>query len=144
MTRVIRLEIDSRPECIELLSDALCGVCRRLPATEIDRINLAMVEAVNNAVEHAYRGEPGHPVWVELELASDHLRVRVCDRGHPMDPHHLEAELIEPDPADPATWSMRSRGLFIIRNCMDEVRYETRDGVNILAMNRRLANDPSA
>lgn len=147
MTRTIGLEIESRPECIELLSRALCSVCQlALPAAEIAKINLAMVEAVNNAVEHAYHGEPGHPVRVELELAPDRLGLRVRDRGQPMTPGRLEAvaEFVEPDPEDPETWSLRGRGLFIIRNCMDTVEYEVRDGVNTLSMTRLLATGESA
>lgn len=142
MTRMIGLDIESRPECIELLSGALHGVCQRaLPAAEIARIHLAMVEAVNNAVEHAYHGEPGHPVRVELELAPDRLNLRVRDYGQPMPPGRLEAVMafVEPDPADPETWSIRGRGLAIIKSCMDTVEYEARDGVNTLSMSRTLA-----
>jgi serine/threonine-protein kinase RsbW len=147
MTRTIGLDIESRPECIELLSGALYGMCQPvLPAAEIAKINLAMVEAVNNAVEHAYHGEPGHPVRVELELAPDRLGLRVQDHGQPMPPGRLEAvaAFVEPDPEDPETWSMRGRGLFIIRSCMDTVEYEARDGVNTLSMSRLLATGESA
>ena len=147
MTRMIGLDIESRPECIELLSSALCGVCQSaLSAVEIARINLAMVEAVNNAVEHAYHGEPGHPVRVELELTPNRLDLRVRDYGQPMPPGRLEAvtALVEPDPDDPETWSMRGRGLAIIKSCMDTVEYEAREGVNTLAMSRALATSEPA
>lgn len=144
MTRILHLEIDSRLDCIELLSDALYGLCRRLPATEVDRITLALVEAVNNVVEHAYRGAPGHAVRVEVEWAADRLELRVRDQGQPMAPQQWNAAFVAPDPADPETWTPRSRGLFIIRNCMDAVHYATRDGVNTLTMIRRLTPDASA
>ena len=144
MTRTITLAIESRPECIELLSGALCGLCRllTLPAAPIE---IALVEAVNNAVEHAYHGEPGHPVWVEFEWAPDRLNLRVRDRGQPMAPGRLEATppLADPDPNDPTTLSPRSRGLTIIKSCMDTVEYEARDGVNTLSMSRALATGES-
>lgn len=141
MTRTLRMDIDSRPECIELLSNALHDICHlTLPVVEIARINLAMVEAVNNAVEHAYHGESGHPVWVEFDLTPDHFRLRVCDQGQPMAPGRLAAtpELAEPDPEDPATWSARGRGLAIIKSCMDTVEYQVQDGINTLTMRRNL------
>ncbi len=147
MTRTIRLEIESRPECIDLLSNALHGICHpALPAGEIARINLAMVEAVNNAVEHAYHGESDHSVWVEFDLMPDHYRLRVCDQGQPMAPGRLAATpgFAEPDPADSVTWSTRGRGLAIIKACMDTVEYEVRDGVNTLSMSRALAGDGAA
>lgn len=146
MTRTLGLEIESWPECIELLSGALCGACQlALPAAEIARINLALVEAVNNVVEHAYHGEPGHPVRVELELAPGRFSLWVRDHGQPMPPGRLEAAtpLVEPDPNDPATLSVRNRGLAIIKSCMDTVEYEVRDGVNTLFMSRMLATGES-
>lgn len=141
MTRTIGLDIESQPECIELLSGALCGACQlALPAAEIAKLNLAMVEAVNNAVEHAYHGEPGHWVRVELELAPDRFSLRVRDRGQPIPSGRLEAvtAFIEPDPDDLDTWSLRGRGLAIIKSSMDTVEYATRDGVNTLSMSRAL------
>ena len=147
MTRTIGLDIESQPECIELLSGALCGACQlALPAAEIAKLNLAMVEAVNNAVEHAYHREPGHWVRVELELAPDRFSLRVRDRGQPMPPDRLEAvtAFVDPDPEDPETWSLRGRGLAIIKSCMDRVEYEVRDGVNTLSMSRVLTAGESA
>ncbi|MDS4021253.1 MAG: ATP-binding protein [Candidatus Competibacter sp.] len=142
MTRTIVLDIESRPECIELLSGALCGVCHLvLPAVDIAPVNLAMVEAVNNVVEHAYHGESGHSVRVEFELAPNRLHLRVRDRGEPMAPGRLEAvaALVAPDPEDPDSLRTRGRGLAIIKSCMDTVNYEARDGVNTLSMSRALA-----
>lgn len=142
MTRTISLAIDSRPECIELLSHALYGLCRltALPAVDIAKIELAMVEAVNNAVEHAYHNEPGHPVVVEFQLGSGFFSLLVHDRGESMDPRKLAmvAEFAEPDRADPETWHSRGRGLAIIKSCMDSVDYRIGDGVNTLAMSRML------
>ena len=142
MTRTISLAIDSRPECIELLSHALRGLCglTALPAADIAKVELAMVEAVNNAVEHAYRSEPGHSVVVELLLAPDRLGLAVRDRGEPMDPRKLTGvgEVAKPDRADPKSWHPRGRGLAIIKSCMDSVEYQVRDGVNVLTMSRTL------
>ena len=144
MTRTITLAIESRAECIELLSGALCGLCQLL-ALPTAPIEIALVEAVNNVVEHAYHGEPGHPVWVEFEWAPDCLNLRVRDCGQPMAPGRLEAmaPLADPDPDDLATLSLRSRGLSLIKSCMDKVEYEARVGMNTLFMSRALVASES-
>lgn len=144
MTRTISLSIDSRPECIELLSCALYGLCQLtgLPATEVARIDLAMVEAANNAVEHAYGGESGHPVVVEFHLMPERFCLVVLDRGAAMDSRQLDlaGTFGDPDFSDPDTWSIRGRGLAIIKSCMDVVEYHTRDGLNALSMSRTLGS----
>ncbi|MBL8251797.1 MAG: ATP-binding protein [Candidatus Competibacter sp.] len=142
MTRTISLAIDSRPECIELLGSAVTGLCAltALPAADIARIELAVVEAVNNAVEHAYHGEAGHSVTVEFRLTPDGFSLWVRDRGDPMDPLKLSAsaEVAKPDRDDPESWPLRGRGLSIIKSCVDSVEYHVGDGENTLVMHRAL------
>ena len=141
MTRTISLAIESRPECIELLGCALQGLCRLtgLPPADVAKIELAAVEAVNNALEHAYRNQPGRLVVVEFHLAADRVSLLVREGGEAMDPRKLAAEeFAEPEPASPETWHARGRGLAIIKSCMDSVEYQAQDGVNTLAMSRTL------
>ncbi|MGB5063194.1 MAG: ATP-binding protein [Candidatus Competibacter sp.] len=142
MIRTISLSIESRPECIELLSYALHGLCPllMLPAEELAKVELAMVEAVNNVVEHAYGFEPAHRVWVEFELTPERFGLRVSDCGQSMPPGRLAAVqgFEDPDPKDLDACTLRTRGLEIIQRCMDTVEYEVRDGVNTLSMSRSL------
>lgn len=148
ITRTIMLSIESRPECIELLSHALHGLCPllTLSAIELSEIELAMVEAVNNVVEHAYSFEPIHHIWVEFALTPGRFELRVSDRGQPMSSGRLaEAQgLVDPDPTDFDTWTPRTRGLEIIKACMDTVDYVVLDGINTLSMSRVLSGEGAA
>jgi serine/threonine-protein kinase RsbW len=143
----IRLIIDSRAECIDLIGGAIQGICRltALTAAQISQVELAVVEAVNNAVEHAYEQHGGHPVVVECQLTVERLQVRVCDEGQAMDPQALTtaaAGFVEMDPLDPDSWHHRGRGLTIIRSCMDTVSYASGQGVNTLEMSIQLPPPP--
>lgn len=147
LTRTIRLSIDSRAECIELISGAISGITQLIPlsAAQRDHIELAVVEAVNNAVEHAYQQQPGHSVIVECQLMPDQLNVRVYDEGRGMNPLMLAAadDFATIDPLDPESWNYRGRGLAIIRTCMDVVTYSTCQGINMLEMSIQLSRDLS-
>lgn len=147
--RTLSLMIESRADCIELIGGAVRGVCglTPLPAEDIARLELAVTEAANNVVEHAYDNQPGHRILVECWLEPDRFSVLVCDEGKAMEPLVLAAvgDFEAPDPADPDTWSGRGRGLAIIRACVDTVEYASdRDrGLNTLKMSKRL-NHPAS
>lgn len=84
------LEVPRRMD-IEVPSEpaSLAGLRRRLRTwlelrglaeDERDDAILAVSEAVNNAIEHAYRAEPG-PIRLMVEHREDKLAIRIEDRG---------------------------------------------------------------
>lgn len=82
----ITLTIDSRPANVALVSEALRGLCTltALSQAEIERLCIGVVEAVNNAILHAYEARPGHPITVTWTITGRCLRIGVTDRGRPM------------------------------------------------------------
>jgi len=78
----IRLELDSRPECLTLVRSMLAGVAEPLqfdPGLLVD-LKTAVSEACSNVVLHAYRGAPG-PLAVQLDVVDGDVEVTVRDRG---------------------------------------------------------------
>ena len=89
-------------------------------------VEVAVIEAVNNAIEHAYRGEPTHLVEVEVQVSADTLAFEVCDSGASADPasvhaNHQKAFDIRAETY--STASERGRGLAIIQRVMDFAEY---------------------
>lgn len=108
------------------LEDWLIGI--GAGETDIASIEIAVLEAVTNSVEHAYPGGPG---TVRVEARLDGLgRVGVCvaDDG-----------AWRPAPADPGR---RGRGLMMMRGCMDTVEIEQSDGGTTLLLDRALRRQP--
>jgi len=50
------------------------------------KVALAVDEAVANAIEHAYHGDPSHEVELRMEDRGPELRVEVVDTGDRIDP----------------------------------------------------------
>jgi anti-sigma regulatory factor (Ser/Thr protein kinase) len=105
----------------EIPSDprVLGGMRRRLDAWLVGRglehdvvveVVLAVSEACNNAIEHAYRDNGGGPVDVTVAKDVERLRVLVEDHG----------AWREQMPSDE-----RGRGLMLIEQLMDSVKVET-------------------
>lgn len=98
-------------------------------------LNLALEEAVTNVVMYAYpAGEEGD-VDIVAELSEGTLLFTISDKGIPFDPTKKEDADI--------TLSVEERqigglGIFLVRQLMDTVEYERKDGYNILTMKKKL------
>jgi len=129
-----RIDIQSDPSTVPRLQDRLMELAAD---TELDEMtgfqfSVAIVEAVNNCIAHAYRGEAGHPVTLYWIPGEGFVTVEIRDRGIPM-PTPL------PNPVTTAQVEAESgRGWYIIREWTDEVAYERADGENVLTLTRRL------
>lgn len=97
-------------------------------------INLALEEAVSNVMLYAYPGKSGK-VLVEADKSAQQIVFTITDSGVPFDPTQQE----EPD----ITQSAEDRpigglGIFLVRQIMNEVRYERKEGKNILTLTKKL------
>jgi serine/threonine-protein kinase RsbW len=139
----ITLAIDSQFDNVFLVGLSMRAVCTALGLSDeaAGAVELSVVEAVNNCIEHAYREDPGHRVEVVAGLDGDTLRVVVRDRGSRMDwpaaCARADAYAADPD-------AEGGRGVYIIRSLMDAAAYTSVDGVNELILTKRLPLDAPA
>ena len=122
---------------IPQLNEFIDTVCEEL---EIDMalamsLNLAMEEAVVNVMDYAYpEGTEGE---VDIEAIADETQLHfiISDSGKPFDPTAKE----EVD----TTLSAEERpigglGIHLIRQLMDNISYERKDGKNILRLSKNI------
>jgi anti-sigma regulatory factor (Ser/Thr protein kinase) len=78
----VRLELDSRPECLTLIRGALSGIGEALAFDPelLDDVKTAVTEACSNVVLHAYGDRPG-PLAIVVAVAPDQVQAVVHDRG---------------------------------------------------------------
>lgn len=128
--------IESRLENVSLLGLSVQAFCRSIPLDDVAvyQIELCVVEAVNNAIRHAYGSEAGHEVELIVTLYPQRITFRVCDDGRPLEDLHRAAP--DFDDRDLGSLPEGGMGLFLIQSVMDEVSYETLDGRNILTMSK--------
>jgi anti-sigma regulatory factor (Ser/Thr protein kinase) len=92
------------------------GSCSRfgLRGPAVEQLSACVVEAVNNAIEHAYGTIAGD---IQLTLSADRglVTVVVADRG----PGPRDHEVLPPEPDAP-----RGRGRWIMREWCDSVEHE--------------------
>jgi serine/threonine-protein kinase RsbW len=140
-SREIRLVIDSRIENIPLVGMAVNRMCSVAELSEIEsyQIELCLIEAVTNAVVHAYHRQGGHDVEVDVAFESDRVTIRVSDYGDPMPA--LRVPRLDFDPDDRENLPEGGMGLYIIDNVMTECSYQSVDGRNTLELIKLLPGE---
>ena len=96
---------------------------------EEERFNsfqLALSEAVTNAIVHGNKEDPSKKVQIIALLENDHLYISVEDEGEGFDPSEL------PDPLDNQNLLKEGgRGVFLMRQYADKVRFKE-DGRKVI------------
>ncbi|MDX1577610.1 MAG: SpoIIE family protein phosphatase [Gemmatimonadota bacterium] len=112
-----------------------CRHLGHLDAETAFRLRVSLGEAVANAILYGSGERRGAVVRIEAIFAPDGLRVRVEDEGPGFDPSSV------PDPTvGPGLQRSRGRGLFLLRQMADEVRFN--DVGNEVTLIFRGALDP--
>lgn len=134
--RVVRLVIDSDLRNVFFVGIMTRNLCAfmDMERDECDRAELAVVEATNNAIIHAYGREKGNFVDVAITVLPDRIVFQVCDTGKKM-----ERFLPKPpdhDPESPEDLPEDKMGLFLIETAMDQMDYRSGDGRNVLTLTK--------
>ena len=97
-----------------------------------DDVVLALAEAAQNVVKHAYNGKPtGDTMRVEISFKDNQLIIEIYDKGKPVIPENIKPRKI--DDIKPG-----GLGTFFIGQIMDEVIFKTsrNDWVNHLILTK--------
>ena len=94
-------------------------------------LNLALEEAVTNVIMYAYPEGSDGLVDVEAIIRKGSLEFIVSDSGKPFDPTRAPEVDINLGVEERAIGGL---GIYLVRNIMDEVRYERAEGKNVLSM----------
>jgi serine/threonine-protein kinase RsbW len=132
---VFRLDkvIPSKPALLDgAVEEITAGLRRTAHWRDAEDIGLVIGEAIANAMVHGNHGDPEKTVHVVVAV-NEHsdLLVSVKDTGSGFDPSRL------PDPTAPENlMTPHGRGIFLIRQLMDEVQFKFDHGTE-LRMRRR-------
>jgi serine/threonine-protein kinase RsbW len=141
--RSIKLTIDSSLDNVSLVGLTVNKLCASVSSACIDpnEIELCVVEAVNNCIEHAYGKKGGHTVEVHFSIYGNRLVIAICDTGKAMDPvlvEQTDASLLDLDHDDLHQIAEEGRGLAIMKGIMNRVTYKTEGGKNCLTLTKNL------
>ncbi len=139
--RHFHLDVGSRFENIELVQVVLRDSLERLGVDEDTRhwVDVAVREAVANAIKHGNAQDPGKQVHVDLFREGDDVVIRVEDEGIGFDPAQLDNPLAPENLLKP-----NGRGIFYMKSFMDDIQYGPRPGGGtIVTLRKKVAGPPT-
>ncbi|MEM7754439.1 MAG: ATP-binding protein [Planctomycetota bacterium] len=129
----IRLQLVSDPIYLSGARELVGSVAKRLGFDDLQcsKIALAVDEALCNIIRHGYDRATDRPIWISLwpiEATEDGrrtgLKVVIEDEAKQVDPSEMKGRDLE-------DIKPGGLGVYIIREVMDEVRWERRDGAGM-------------
>lgn len=131
----VKISIGSRYDHIDLIQAVVDDALARLGLDDDSRhwVGIAIREAVANAIKHGNRLDPEKRVDVELALREGHAVIRVYDDGDGFDPGTVGDPLAPENILKPS-----GRGIFYMKNFMDEIEYASGPDGTVVTMRKRL------
>jgi serine/threonine-protein kinase RsbW len=125
------------PTDLDVVEEAVDLVARHCLASGISPraarfiVRVALCEALANAMQYGNQLDPEKRVDVRVQVDNERLTLDVRDEGQGFDPTSI------PDPTDPTRVALdQGRGLFLIRQLMDEVRFNEQGNAICMIMRR--------
>ncbi len=130
------LPINSESELVAVRALEQMATYSDLDGASIEKVKIALIEACINAAEHSQSFEK--KIRVYFTVQPELIEIVVEDRGQAFDPVEVQARIVQE--ADPLS-QKRGRGLGLIREMMDEVRFEKADIGTRLYMVKKKSNE---
>jgi anti-sigma regulatory factor (Ser/Thr protein kinase) len=123
--------------CIPRIIDFVNGEleCLGCPAKTMAQIDIAIDEIFSNIANYGYDAKPG-TVTVAMEPGEGKsVSITFMDDARPFNP----LERADPDVTLPALKrKIGGLGIYMVKKSMDDVRYEYRDGKNVLTIRKTI------
>ncbi|MCK5148559.1 ATP-binding protein [bacterium] len=129
----ISMTIPSRIEELTHIEELSVRLAKQLSLDQDKQNNLsiAITEAVGNAITHGNGRDPEKTVDILVKITPTTLTVSVSDQGSGFDPSSIS------DPLAPENMLKESgRGIFILRQLMDDVTFKFEKGTTLSFMMR--------
>lgn len=111
-------------------------ICVRCSKDECFQLDLVIEELFVNIVQYAYPSEIGQ-IEISYQFKPEENKIYLCvvDTGIPFNP------LDRPDPdvdSDTNKRGMGALGIYLIRNCMDQITYQRDQDKNVLRLTKEI------
>ena len=134
---MVEAEMDNLNDVLSFVDDELEAY--NCPPRIMLALDVAVEELFTNIASYAYAPDTGTAsVRVEVEEKPVTVIITFVDQGVPYDPLKSADPKLDAEIEDR---SIGGFGIFMVKNSMDDVNYEYRDGQNILTIKKALEEE---
>lgn len=128
----VSLGIRSEAKNVVLVGCVIRVFCEfvRVPVSIATQIEVALVEAVNNAIAHGCKGRTDAEIRIRARIEDGYLVIELQDPGEPLQ--------TLPGPEMPHPLEESGRGWPLIHAYMDWIEYRSEGGINFLTLSKLL------
>jgi serine/threonine-protein kinase RsbW len=129
----IYMTLPAKAKYIEVVRLTLYGVAVRMGFNfeEIEDLKVAVGEACNNAVLHAYEDHEEGLMGILFEAGPDSLRITVCDEGRSFDPAVRARTPVTTTDSNLSEVHAGGLGLYLMQALVDHVEIRTEGGTEV-------------
>ncbi|TJY42135.1 anti-sigma B factor RsbW [Cohnella pontilimi] len=142
--RQVLLSVPAQAEYVDLIRLTLYGIASKMKYSfeEIEDMKVAVSEAVNNAVLHAYGGEDGI-IEVSFAVSDEELAITVRDHGVSFAPSaNPESAALHGKSIDEI--QSGGLGLYLMQALMDRVEVKHDGGTAVILTKKRARSEETA
>jgi len=136
--RTVSMSLPAEAEFIDLVRLTLYGICTKLGFSyeEIEDMKVAVAEACNNAVVHAY--EPGHAGTMDIrfDMLDYGIRITVKDHGASFDFGEKSEQVSSLHYKSLEEANVGGLGIYLMQALMDEVEVMSGRGTEVVLTKR--------
>lgn len=137
----LNMSICSDLHQVQMIGKTVRCLCEdlALASANVTQVELAVVEAINNSIEHAYSYEKGFKVDVCFEVSGHALNVMIMDYGIPMPPQTVKMltndEVKMPEfGTDSESLPESGWGVQLVKSLCDSMQYDRESACNKLSL----------
>jgi serine/threonine-protein kinase RsbW len=128
------LSVPAYAEFVDIVRLTLYGIATKwgFSYEEIEDMKVAVAEACNNAVLHAYEGKLPGKIDVKFEMTPQGIQISIKDEGTSFDYRHKENQAVSLHDKQLSEINAGGLGIYMMQALMDEVQVKTDSGTEVV------------
>jgi len=102
----------------------------------LNAFEICIMESINNIIKHAYKEQKDKTICVKLKLDKKLIEMEIIDEGEPN--NNFVIPNLDFDPKDINNLPESGMGLYIMKQLMDELTYNRKNGKNYFILKKWL------